>query len=360
MGSIYITTSPIVTCILQAEGEVTQLYPELTEEFYEAAGNADEIITDSTIIRDQLAQKDIRAKIDVTNPVLKNWRMNRYQNILNKTGLVSDYESYYEAIRAGAMQLSFDKIKTHSGQKDELIAQVVHSIDDLQKVINLTGNRLQELYALHFPELVDTLNNQITLARIVADEPKRDLMTRQQFETISLPAAKIDYIMEKIDNSMGGDLERTDLVAIQEYAKTIIHTQERKQEMERWIDTHMEGLAPNLTAVAGANVGARLISAMGSLMDLAKTHASKVQIIGAEKALYASLRGKGTPPKHGIIFQIPEIGNAPYYIRGKLARSFANSIVIAVRLDVFDGEFKGDQMREELKQLEQDLREDHN
>ena len=72
--------------------------------------------------------------------------------------------------------------------------------------------------------------------------------------------------------------------------------------------------------------------------------------------MYSALKGKGSPPKHGLIFQIPEIGNAPYRYRGKLARAFASKIVIAARLDEFNGEFLGEKYRSELRDFEQKLR----
>lgn len=42
-------------------------------------------------------------------------------------------------------------------------------------------------------------------------------------------------------------------------------------------------VAPNLAALIGDTVGARLISKAGSLTSLAKCPASTVQILGAEK-----------------------------------------------------------------------------
>jgi len=45
-------------------------------------------------------------------------------------------------------------------------------------------------------------------------------------------------------------------------------------------------VAPNLSALIGEMVGARLISHAGSLTNLAKYPASTVQILGAEKALF--------------------------------------------------------------------------
>lgn len=48
----------------------------------------------------------------------------------------------------------------------------------------------------------------------------------------------------------------------------------------------MHAVAPNLSALIGELVGARLISHAGSLTNLAKYPASTVQILGAEKALF--------------------------------------------------------------------------
>lgn len=53
----------------------------------------------------------------------------------------------------------------------------------------------------------------------------------------------------------------------------------------------MHAVAPNLAALIGDLVGARLISHAGSLTNLAKYPASTVQILGAEKALFRCAQG---------------------------------------------------------------------
>lgn len=49
------------------------------------------------------------------------------------------------------------------------------------------------------------------------------------------------------------------------------------------LSAQMGIVAPNLAALIGETVGARLISKAGSLTSLAKCPASTVQILGAEK-----------------------------------------------------------------------------
>jgi nucleolar protein 56 len=62
----------------------------------------------------------------------------------------------------------------------------------------------------------------------------------------------------------------------------------------------MDEVAPNTRTMVGALLGARLIAISGGLNNLAKMPASTVQVLGAEKALFRFLRGKGKSPKHGL------------------------------------------------------------
>jgi nucleolar protein 56 len=76
--------------------------------------------------------------------------------------------------------------------------------------------------------------------------------------------------------------------------------------------------------------------------------ASTIQVLGAEKALFRALRTGGKPPKHGVIFQFPEIHRAPRWQRGKIARALATKLAIAARVDFFTGRFIGDKLKKML------------
>ena len=89
--------------------------------------------------------------------------MNKFEKLDETTGQLTDFNSYRTQIKQNAMDQAFQKIKAYASQSDELIAQAVLGIDDLLKTINLMGNRLSELYSLHFPELVESLSNQVQL-----------------------------------------------------------------------------------------------------------------------------------------------------------------------------------------------------
>jgi len=97
----------------------------------------------------------------------------------------------------------------------------------------------------------------------------------------------------------------------------------------------MNDCAPNLTALIGEQVGARLISHAGSLTNLAKSPASTVQILGAEKALFRALKTRGKTPKYGLIFHSSFIGRAGAKNKGRISRYLANKCSLASRIDSF-------------------------
>jgi nucleolar protein 58 len=98
----------------------------------------------------------------------------------------------------------------------------------------------------------------------------------------------------------------------------------------------MQAIAPNLTVLVGELVGARLISHAGSLTNLAKSAASTIQILGAEKALFRALKTKHDTPKYGIIYHASLIGQASGKNKGKIARVLAAKAALGLRVDALE------------------------
>ena len=96
-----------------------------------------------------------------------------------------------------------------------------------------------------------------------------------------------------------------------------------------------QALAPNLSALAGPILAARLISRAGGLSYLAQMPSSRVQVMGAEKSLFKHLRGHAPSPKHGIIYRHPAVIGSPRKLRGRVARTLAAKLAIAARLDYY-------------------------
>ena len=103
-----------------------------------------------------------------------------------------------------------------------------------------------------------------------------------------------------------------------------------------------------MCALLGGPLSARLISLSGGLERLASLPSSTIQLLGAEKAMFRHLRSGKNPPKHGVIYQYPDLRKAPYWQRGNIARALAGKVLIAAKVDQYKGEFCGDRLSEEL------------
>ncbi len=108
---------------------------------------------------------------------------------------------------------------------------------------------------------------------------------------------------------------------------------EARRQLETSIEAAMPRRAPNLSALLGPLLAARMIAQAGGLDRLARLPASTVQVLGAEKAFFEHLRGRAPPPRHGFLFLHPEVQSAPRRIRGRVARALAGKVAIAARMD---------------------------
>lgn len=117
-----------------------------------------------------------------------------------------------------------------------------------------------------------------------------------------------------------------------------------RSDLELGIEGAMPRRAPNVTALLGPLLAARIISQAGGLERMARLPASTIQVLGAEKAFFEHLRGRAPPPRHGFLFLHPSIQGAPRRLRGKLARALAGKVAIAARLDA-----AGTALRPDLK-----------
>jgi nucleolar protein 56 len=273
-----------------------------------------------------------------------------------ETGFVKDYEEFRLWTHNIAIEIAKLKVKRAVEKKDLIIAQAIQTLDDLDKTLNLFMSRVREWYGVHFPELDRLLDKHETYARLVLNLGSKENFTSERLEKEGLPKSKAEQVAKAAQTSMGADLAETDLKQIQALCKNVLGLYELRQTLENYIDAAMEEVAPNTKAITGSLLGARLIALAGGLTNLAKMPASTLQVLGAEKALFRSLKTGTRPPKHGIIFQHTLLHEAKKWQRGKIARALAGKLAIAVRTDVFGGRYIGEDLKADLERRIEEIR----
>ncbi|CAI9735923.1 Hypothetical predicted protein [Octopus vulgaris] len=230
------------------------------------------------------------------------------------------------------------KVKFNINRVDNMIIQSIALLDQLDKDINAFSMRIREWYSYHFPELYKIVPEQALYAKLVKIIKSRKTITEETIdvmEEILNDRSKAQSVYEASKSSMGMDISVIDLLNIEMFAKRVVDLIEYRANLVEYLQKKMSQVAPNLTALIGETVGARLISHAGSLTNLAKCPASTLQILGAEKALFRALKVRGNTPKYGLIFHSTFIGRAGAQNKGRISRFLANKCSLATRVDCF-------------------------
>ena len=246
----------------------------------------------------------------------------------------NEYDAHLQ-LRQFALDFSSSKVRRISEKLDLHISQSINALDELDKIINVIGARLREWYGLHFPELDYLIQNIFTYAEIVKLAGNRNNIDLNMLENLGIESKRAEMILVAVQRSKGGDILEENLSIIKKLANEVIMQTELRKILAHQIEEMMEKIAPNIKELLTATVGARLMAKAGSLQKLSVMPASTIQIIGAEKALFRSLKTGAPPPKHGILFQHPILHSAPKWQRGKMARAIASKVAIAGRIDLF-------------------------
>jgi nucleolar protein 56 len=239
----------------------------------------------------------------------------RLREMAIQLGLVTSEHDYISLLRAVAIQRAKEQIIAAFSRPDARIVQLIGGIDDIDESINLLSERLLEWDVLEFNI-----------------SSSGDVTETDASQSTIYPTLKHEFV---------GSIER-----LSEVRKKIAGT----------IELEMRDVAPNLCSLAGELLGARLIAQAGSLESLARMPASKIQVMGATKALFKHLQYGAKPPKHGIIYQHPLIRGSPLGKRGKIARTMAAKLAIAARIDFYSKKVHP----ELLAQMEKRIREINN
>ncbi|KAK1922601.1 putative pre-rRNA processing protein [Papiliotrema laurentii] len=224
------------------------------------------------------------------------------------------------------------KLKFSTDKVDTMVIQAIALLDDLDKEINIYSMRVKEWYGWHFPEMGKIIVDNLAYAKVVKAMGFRTNASTTSFELI-LPEDLEATVKAAAELSMGTEISDSDMAHIHSLCDQVISITEYRTQLSDYLRNRMQAIAPNLTALVGELVGARLISHAGSLMNLAKHPASTVQILGAEKALFRALKTKHDTPKYGLIYHASLIGQAPQKLKGKMARMVATKAALSIRVD---------------------------
>lgn len=219
------------------------------------------------------------------------------------SGFAGDEQAYYERLHEATQSVAREQVREREGTDAQRIIHCVRAMDDTERVTNELAERVSAWASTSVDDPGTGVEYAHELAAERPDEPQETIDSR-----LFALAARVRDL----------DAESTAL----------------RETLEKATPE----LAPNLSMLAGPVLAARLIALAGGLESLAKQPSGTIQVLGAEDALFAHLSGRGSSPKHGVIYVHEYVsGTAPDH-RGTAARALAGKLAIAARVDHYSGD----------------------
>ncbi|HDN50842.1 MAG TPA: hypothetical protein ENG06_03600 [Thermoplasmatales archaeon] len=222
-----------------------------------------------------------------------------------------------DLFRDACLKLAQKVIGEEQQDRTKRIAEAVDAFEDLLKVNNILLERLRSWYSYFSPEALESEEH-----------------FAERLQTLSIGEGALDVAEHK---------NLTNLAAL------LTTLSRAREELESYIHAVVEEMAPNVSAIVGHGIAARLIAQAGSITRLAVLPAGTVQVLGAERALFRHLKDGAPPPKHGILFQHEMVNRAPKNKRGKIARLLATKVAIAAKADAFTKNFIAEELKKEIE-----------
>jgi len=220
---------------------------------------------------------------------------------------------------------------------------------DIDNEIQIVHNFIRDKYRLKFPELESLVMHPIDYARVIKAIGNEMDMTLVELDGV-LPSATIMVVSVTGSTTNGHPLSPEDLDTTFAACDRAMQLDADKRKLVTLVELRMDRTAPNLSAVLGPEVAARLMGVAGGLVALSKMPACNVQVLGAKRKTTAGFSNaaavKAGDLHAGFIFQCDTIQRkTPPPLRTRAARLVGGKCTLMARVDAFGQDPTGEMGR---------------
>lgn len=148
-----------------------------------------------------------------------------------------------------------------------------------------------------------------------------------------LPAATVMVVVVSATTTPGAPLSPDDLQRVLSACDLALQLDESRSRLLFFIESRMGFIAPNLSAVLGTTIAAKLVGAAGGLATLARTPANTIMGMGAKKRTLAGFSSRGQMLHMGYIFNAEVIQKTPPALRIRGMRLVSGKCALLARID---------------------------
>lgn len=278
---------------------------------------------------------------DDLDSVSKLQKSQRYLDIMQKVE---------EALQNGS-EITRNGIVLEDDPEYQLIVDCNALSVDIENEIVIIHNFIRDKYRLKFPELESLVHHPIDYARVVKKIGNEIDLTLVDLEGL-LPSAIIMVVSVTASTTSGKPLSEENLQKTLDACDRALALDAAKKKVLDFVESRMGYIAPNLSAIAGSAVAAKLMGTAGGLFSLAKMPACNVQLLGAKKKNLAGFSTATSQFRVGYLEQTDIFQSTPPALRMRACRLLAAKSTLAARVDSTRGDSTGKtgrNLREEIR-----------
>jgi U4/U6 small nuclear ribonucleoprotein PRP31 len=207
----------------------------------------------------------------------------------------------------------------------ELFNLLYHGLDIIHKYV-------KDLYSKRFPELDSMVYTPIEYMKTVQLLQNDLEVTRVDLSDI-LPAATIMVVSVTASTTQGSVLEENELQIILEACDMALELNEKKFKILQYVESRMSFVAPNLSAIVGSTIAAKLIGVAGGLIGLSRIPSCNIELLGAQKKTLSGFSTAAMGPRAGFIHSCDIVTATSDEFKKKAAKFVAAKCALAARID---------------------------
>ncbi|GAX20983.1 U4/U6 small nuclear ribonucleoprotein PRP31 [Fistulifera solaris] len=227
--------------------------------------------------------------------------------------------------------------KEEREREHEMIVQSNKLLSRLSDELVVAHGNLRSAYAPKFPELEDILPNPIQYTKAVrvignetdiakVNDALNDFLNSNQIITLSIAGS----------TTSGRPLNETELDTLFSIADSVEEILSIQEEITKFVEGRMEGLAPSISALIGPSLAARMIGLAGGLKPFSKIPACNLQVLGQHVRTSAiqSTRVLSNIKHHqGILAECDLVKRCPIALQKKALKAVAAKLALVARCD---------------------------
>ncbi|CAN7098516.1 unnamed protein product [Brassica rapa subsp. narinosa] len=304
---------------------------------YEESGFEDNVPNYGEDISMDMSDLETLKSDDDLDTVSKLLRTQRYADVMNKVEDALGKDS------CGALS-----------EDDPLYKLIVDcnklTVDIENEIVTVHGF-IRSKYRPRFPELESLVHHAIEYASVVkqiGDEKDLTLVTLKGLSAKSTPLSVLLFA----STTKGKPLPEDVLQKTLEACDRAFELDSALKKILAFVETKMGCIAPNLSAVVGSAVAAKLMATAGGLSGLAKMPSCNVQVLGQKRKNLDGFSAVTTQSRVGYLEQTEIFQKTPPGFRKQAIKLLAGKSTLAARVDACRGDplgTNGKALREEIQ-----------